>query len=197
MRGKDRKRATEVAVNKFEKLGGFWRSGGRMGSASVFADNARFAFRQLVPRREHDAFDRPEKTSRRLLPNVTHAMVPKVHCFNHFNEVGRLGGRLLAGRIKEFKIHEEQVVRLFALVDVFPRAIRVPLSNGEFPIIHAASNLATNGCHPADGEKIDISRWCMKTVSKFDGRGYTFQREAHKAVTAGLGLKDSMIRRSH
>jgi hypothetical protein len=75
--------------------------GRRMRCTSVFADDARFTFRQFITGREFDTFDRFEQISGGSFANVTHAMMPEIHGFNNLGEENCLSR---TGRKNEFKI---------------------------------------------------------------------------------------------
>jgi hypothetical protein len=72
---------------------------------SMLADDAWFAFGQFVTRGKGDTFNGLKKAFCRSFSNVTHAMVPKVHRFDHLSEEGSFSGAF-ARRVNELKIYE-------------------------------------------------------------------------------------------
>jgi hypothetical protein len=151
----------------------------------MLANYARFAFGQPIARRERNALDRPEKAFRCVFPYMTHAMMPQIHRLDHLGKENRLRSAS-ARRVYELEIHKIEVVRLYPLINVFTRTIRILTCNSEFAVLHAASDFTPDGCHPTNGEEINASGGCVKTIAKFDSCHNSFQSEPHETVATSL-----------
>ena len=115
----------------------------------MLTNDAGLAFGQLIARGKSDTFDGLKKTSRRILPDMAHAVMPEIHCFGNFGKENQLGSAPVR-RVDKFEIHKVQVVRLDSLVDIVMGAIGVLSCDGEFSIIHDTCDFTPNSRHSAN-----------------------------------------------
>jgi hypothetical protein len=97
--------------------------------------------------KEYDALDGFEQVSGSCLTDVTHTVVPEIHCLSDFSEKNCLND---GTRWKnKFEIDEVQfVVCLGAFINVDTSTVWVLLNDLKLSIIEDVSDFASHSCHP-------------------------------------------------